>query len=120
MARVTVEDCLDRVDNRFQLVLIATRRARQLAKGTVQPALAWENDKPTVMALREITKGMVDASILDLVPVEEPIHVEMTEAERAELDAEVGERAAVLPASERENAGEECSPREQRETRTGP
>jgi len=107
MARVTVEDCLDRVDNRFQLVLIATRRARQLAKGTVQPALAWENDKPTVMALREIAEGMVDASILDQVPVEEPIHVEMTEAERAELDAEVGERAAVLPASERENAGEE-------------
>src|SRR3569832_364568 len=109
MARVTVEDCLDRVDNRFQLVLIATRRARQLAKGTVQPALAWENDKPTVMALREIAEGMVDASILVLVPVVEPIHVEMTEAERAELDAEVGERAAVLPASERENAGEECS-----------
>src|SRR3569832_1934594 len=109
MARVTVEDCLDRVDNRFQLVLIATRRTRQLAKGTVQPALAWENNKPTVITKHKNTKGMVDASILDQVPVEEPIHVEKTEAERAELDAEVGERAAVLPASERENAGEESS-----------
>lgn len=107
MARVTVEDCLERVDNRFQLVLIATRRARQLAKGSAQPVLPWENDKPTVMALREIAEGAVGASILDQVPVEEPVHVEMTEVERAELDAEVGERAAVLPAAERENAGEE-------------
>src|SRR3569833_1838224 len=103
MARVTVVVCLVCVVFCFQLVLIATRRARQLAKGTVLFALVWENDKPIVMALRVIAEGMVDASILDQVPVEEPIHVEMTEAERAELDAEVGERAAVLPASEREN-----------------
>src|SRR3569832_2388087 len=107
MARVTVEDCLDNVDNRFQLIQIATRRARQLAKGSAQPGQPKKNNKPTVMALREIAEGLVDASILDQVPVEEPIHVEMTEAERAELDAEVGERAAMLPASERENAGEE-------------
>lgn len=107
MARVTVEDCLDNVDNRFQLVLIATRRARQLAKGTVQPALPWENDKPTVMALREIAEGAVDASILDQVLIDEPVRAELSEAERAELEAEVGEKAAVLPASGRENAGEE-------------
>lgn len=56
MARITVEDCLDHVDNRFDLVLFATRRARQLAKG-VEPLLPWENDKPTVMALREIAEG---------------------------------------------------------------
>src|SRR3569832_1736308 len=102
MARVTVEDCLDRVDNRFQLVLIATRRARQLAKGTVQPALAWENDKPTVMALREIAVKMLETTILDQLPVEEPILVVMTEAERAELDAEVGKQTTKQPASERE------------------
>ncbi len=64
MARVTVEDCLDKVDNRFQLVLVATRRARQLAKG-VEPFVPWENDKPTVVALREVEEGFVTAAILD-------------------------------------------------------
>ncbi len=58
MARITVEDCLKRVENRFDLVLLATKRARQLAKG-VEPMLAWENDKPTVMALREIAAGHI-------------------------------------------------------------
>lgn len=58
MARITVEDCLDNVDNRFQLVLVATRRARELAQGK-SPKLDWENDKPTVMALREIAAGLV-------------------------------------------------------------
>ena len=56
MARVTVEDCLDNVDNRFQLVLVATKRARQIANGK-EPMVAWENDKPTVVALREISEG---------------------------------------------------------------
>ena len=64
MARVTVEDCLDNVDNRFQLVLVATKRARQLANGN-DPMLEWENDKPTVMALREIADGLVTRDILD-------------------------------------------------------
>ena len=53
MARNTVEDCLDNVDNRFQLVLVATRRARQLALGS-EPLVEVENDKPTVLALREM------------------------------------------------------------------
>lgn len=64
MARVTVEDCLDKVDNRFQLVLVATKRARQLANG-VQPLVPWENDKPTIVALREIAEGLVGPSILE-------------------------------------------------------
>ena len=64
MARVTVEDCLDNVDNRFQLVLVATKRARQLANGN-DPMLEWENDKPTVMALREIADGLVTRDILE-------------------------------------------------------
>ena len=64
MARVTVEDCLDNVDNRFQLVLVATKRARQLANGS-DAMLEWENDKPTVMALREIADGLVDREILE-------------------------------------------------------
>ena len=60
MARITVEDCLDRFDNRFDLVLLGTKRARQLANG-VEPLLPWQNDKPTVMALREIAAGLLDA-----------------------------------------------------------
>ena len=75
MARVTVEDCLDKVDNRFQLVLVATKRARQLANG-VQPLVDWENDKPTIVALREIAEGLIGPSILD-----EPTHPVFEEEE---------------------------------------
>ena len=70
MARVTVEDCLGKVDNRFQLVLVATKRARQLARGA-QPFVEWENDKPTVVALREISEDFVTPAILDEKPDEE-------------------------------------------------
>jgi len=61
---VTVEDCLDNVENRFQLVLVATRRARQLALGA-EPCVDRENDKPTVIALREIAGGFITNAILD-------------------------------------------------------
>jgi len=64
MARVTVDDCLGAVENRFELVLVASRRARQLASGNKEALLPWDNDKPTVMALREIAAGLVDRSIL--------------------------------------------------------
>jgi len=66
MARVTVEDCLAKLDNRFQLVMVATKRARQLANGA-EPHVPWENDKPTVVALREIADGFITAKILDEV-----------------------------------------------------
>ncbi|GAA3903009.1 DNA-directed RNA polymerase subunit omega [Halomonas cibimaris] len=72
MARVTVEDCLDNVENRFQLVMISSQRSRQLARGSRDALLPWENDKPTVMALREIAAGLVDRSVLD-EPVEAPV-----------------------------------------------
>ncbi|GAB4394004.1 MAG: hypothetical protein Tsb005_14640 [Gammaproteobacteria bacterium] len=62
MARITVEDCLDHVENRFELVIKASKRARQLATGGKDPLLAWEKDKPTVMALREIAEGLYDKS----------------------------------------------------------
>lgn len=65
MARVTVEDCLDKLDNRFELVLVASKRARQISTGGKEPKVAWENDKPTVVALREIAEGHVDRTILD-------------------------------------------------------
>ncbi|PIE20572.1 MAG: DNA-directed RNA polymerase subunit omega [Neptuniibacter caesariensis] len=65
MARVTVEDCLENVDNRFQLVMVAAKRARQLATGGKEPKVEWENDKPTVVALREIAEGHIDRDVLD-------------------------------------------------------
>lgn len=64
MARITVEDCLNHVDNRFELVLVGSKRARQLAVGGKEPMVPAENDKPTVIALREIEEGLIDASIL--------------------------------------------------------
>ena len=63
MARITVEDCLHNVDNLFQLVLLAAQRARRLANGA-EPTVAWENDKPTVVALREIADGNITAEML--------------------------------------------------------
>ena len=65
MARVTVEDCLENLDNRFELVLVASRRARQLQTGGKEPRVAWENDKPTVVALREIAEGYVTAESVE-------------------------------------------------------
>jgi DNA-directed RNA polymerase subunit omega len=69
MARITVEDCLDNVDNRFELVLTATKRARQIANGS-EPLVEEENDKPTVIALREIAEGLVDAERVDILQAE--------------------------------------------------
>lgn len=70
MARITVEDCLDHVDNRFELVLVGTKRARQIATGGKTPMVPEENDKPTVIALREIEEGFITPDIL--TQVEEP------------------------------------------------
>ncbi len=64
MARVTVEDCMEQVTNRFDLVLAAARRARQIYAGA-QPTVEEENDKPTVIALREIAEGNVGLEVLD-------------------------------------------------------
>ena len=86
MARVTVEDCLENVDNRFELVLVATKRARQLAMGK-EPLVPWENDKTTVVALREIAEGLVDASILDEVSAQE--HAEESVVTEEELQEEL-------------------------------
>jgi DNA-directed RNA polymerase subunit omega len=64
MARITVEDSLQNIPNLFQLVLVASRRARKLANGA-EATLDWENDKPTVLALREIAAGHVGLEILE-------------------------------------------------------
>ncbi len=83
MARVTVEDCLENVDNRFELVLVASKRARQLAMGK-EPLVDEENDKPTVIALREIAEGLVGPEILDEVPeVQEEVALEEVIAEES-------------------------------------
>ncbi|WP_329741242.1 DNA-directed RNA polymerase subunit omega [Dyella sp. A6] len=78
MARITVEDCLEVVDNRFELVLMATKRARQLAKGA-DPVIRPDNDKPTVLALREIADRRIDQATID--------EIEQAERERAEREA---------------------------------
>jgi DNA-directed RNA polymerase subunit omega len=69
MARITVEDCLDNIDNIFEMVLVAAKRARRLAHGA-EPMVDVENDKPTVIALREIADGHVTPAILD--EIEQP------------------------------------------------
>ncbi len=78
MARITVEDCLDHVDNRFELVLVATRRARQLYNRGAEPLLDEENDKPTVIALREIAADLINDEMLDAgdaTPEDGPIEI---------------------------------------------
>ena len=80
MARITVEDCLEHVDNRFELVIKGSKRARQLATGGKEPMVPRENDKPTVLALREISQGLVTDAILaepdEVVEIETPTEYE--------------------------------------------
>jgi DNA-directed RNA polymerase subunit omega len=71
MARITVEDCLQNEPNLFNLVLLAAKRARRLANGA-EATVDWENDKPTVVALREIASGTITMDMLD-EPEEAPV-----------------------------------------------
>jgi DNA-directed RNA polymerase subunit omega len=85
MARITVEDCLDKVDNRFELVMVSSKRARQIQIEGKDPMVSVDNDKPTVVALREIADGLVTNEIL----IEKPsIELEEVEEEMAEAVAE--------------------------------
>ncbi|MEJ2654651.1 MAG: DNA-directed RNA polymerase subunit omega [Acidihalobacter sp.] len=86
MARITVEDCLEKVDNRFQLVLISAKRARQIAMGA-EPRVALENDKPTVVALREVADGLVGKEVLDEVVARE--HAAESPVSDAEVQREI-------------------------------
>lgn len=81
MARITVEDCLDNIDNIFEMVLVAAKRARRIAHGA-EPMLETENDKPTVIALREIAEGHVTPAILD--EIEQPQTDELMQPELAD------------------------------------
>ena len=86
MARVTVEDCLENVDNRFELVMVSSKRARQIATEGKEPMVAIENDKPTVLALREIAEGFIDASILIETVQEEPDLMALTAVVQDEFE----------------------------------
>ncbi|TDJ23857.1 MAG: DNA-directed RNA polymerase subunit omega [Gammaproteobacteria bacterium] len=84
MARITVEDCLEHVANRFELVMLATRRARQMRRFGAEPMVPEEDDKPTVIALREIAAGLVSHEILDAKDA-------ATEDEEVELSFGIGD-----------------------------
>ena len=84
MARITVEDCLENVENRFDLVMVASRRARQLQTGGRDPLVPNQYDKPTVMALREIAAGLIGRSILDEVEVRKSSDEELSELVQAD------------------------------------
>ncbi len=99
MARITVEDCLENVQNRFELVLVASKRARQIATGGKEPLVEEENDKPTVIALREIAEGLIDASILE---EQEPEVVEEISEEVSSDDQEI----AVATGNEEQSSAE--------------
>ena len=81
MARITVEDCLENIDNIFEMVLVAAKRARRIAHGA-DAMVELENDKPTVIALREIADGLVTSSILE--EIEEPVTEELMQPEAVE------------------------------------
>lgn len=98
MARITVEDCLEQVDNRFQLVMIASKRARQLQAAGKEPLVPEDNDKPSVIALREIAAGLIDKSIMD---------TRATPAQEELPEADLSATAAMMGAIEAEEQAEE-------------
>jgi DNA-directed RNA polymerase subunit omega len=81
LARITVEDCLDNINNIFEMVLVAAKRARRVAHGA-EPMVELENDKPTVIALREIADGHVTPAILE--EIDQPAAEEFMQPEIAE------------------------------------
>ena len=80
MARVTVDDAVEKIGNRFDLIMVASKRARQLATGGKDPMVDWDDDKPTVVALREIEESLVTVDNVDKLgapPVEEVVEEEI-------------------------------------------
>lgn len=96
MARVTVEDCLKNVKNRFELVILASKRARQLMRGK-DPKVEWDNDKATVVALREIAEGYTD---FDTPTQEEQDTAAMLHSLNANSLAKEQSKAAAVEAEE--------------------
>jgi DNA-directed RNA polymerase subunit omega len=96
MARITVEDCLEHVENRFDLVLLAARRARQISQGA-DPLVPAENDKPTVIALREIAANLINTDTMDEMEAKAQI-------ERISTDDDLIRQIAQASLEHRENA----------------
>lgn len=86
MARITVEDCLEHVENRFELVMIASRRARAIATGGKDPLVSEDGDKPTVLALREIAERKITPAEIMAAPIERP----RPELDLSEMDHTIG------------------------------
>jgi DNA-directed RNA polymerase subunit omega len=105
MARITVEDCLSKVTNRFELVMVASRRARQLQTGGKDPLVAEDNDKPTVVALREIAAGLVDRSILNEI-IQEPTE-ELSDFVEAEALRKARQEITIEEAMDAELIGDD-------------
>ena len=90
MARITVEGCLENIPSRYDLIVLASKRARQLATGGRRATLEWEDDKPTVMALREIEVGSVTAENIndlkvDIADLEQEFSEELSTEDLPEL-----------------------------------
>ncbi|MBT7543225.1 MAG: DNA-directed RNA polymerase subunit omega [Gammaproteobacteria bacterium] len=105
MARITVEDCLERVDNRFHLVRVASKRARQLMNGK-EPTIEWDNDKATVVALREIAAGNITEEMLDEKPV-------ITEEKDIFTQNEINEETGILSDTENSVVNDSVMPEEE-------
>ena len=108
MARITVEDCLENVENRFHLVRVASKRARQLMLGKT-PTLEWDNDKPTVVTLREIASGNINEEMLDAATQAEK---EEENFSQSEVDAELSELISADNLESTEASDQELSAEE--------
>jgi DNA-directed RNA polymerase subunit omega len=104
MARITVEDCLDKVENRFDLVMVASKRARQLQTGGKDPMVSEDKDKPTVLALREIAEGLITSTILTEVHEEnsEDTLVGIEAMKRHDISIEEAMDAVLVPEADDE------------------
>ena len=89
MARVTVQEAAEVIGNRFDLILIAARRARQLQLHVREPLVAEENDKPTVIALREIEQRLINREIMDQIENNDAIQQDIAEKEAISFLADV-------------------------------
>lgn len=112
MARVTVEDCLEKVDNRFKLIMVASKRARDISMGT-EPLVEWENDKATVVALREIADSLISEDYLIETPMSSDADTLLSEnldgaeemdAVAAALHAEIGQELSQMQAEMNQQA----------------
>lgn len=106
MARVTVEECLDFVDNRFDLVLVAAKRAHQLSSGGYRSVLDVGKDKPTVVALREIEAGLIDSSIMT---EEYDMEIELSAQEKAADTEKMAEINEELSQTAIDNANDDMT-----------